>query len=156
MRKALSTLTILALFAAAPLLAQQAEAPAPNRPGPEVGAPQPAGADQPAPPQIQQEDAARTEVPPVRGAETVPLREQQAGQEGQVAGAETDATVETGARATQEGGAGQAGAGGETEEYAGTEEGGAMPRTASPVPIVLGLGALLIAAGAALRLHAGR
>ncbi len=129
--------------------------------------------------QIQEESAARTDVPPVRGAETIPTDAQPGGQ-AQVGQERTGVAAQPGQQAeTQPGQVGtdrdvtaETEAGGVTERAAlererapeapgaagaGTElEGGAMPTTSSALPLALGVGALLLGAGVALRLARGR
>ena len=133
---------------------------------------------------IQQENAARTEVPPVRGAERTPEQTPQEGQvsaqagqettpgqeprvdekayggdQGQVAGQETTLDEDAYAGRQQEDVTQRATteATTELEGETGTEYGGgAMPTTSSPLPVLLLSGAALLIAGAALRLAASR
>jgi hypothetical protein len=114
---------------------------------------------------VQQENAARTEPPSVQGPKpnTVPGENELAGQEAGVADAQGQAVgQEQGEQPPGGAVAGdvdaQAEAGGgvteraavDTEAEADDDLGGAMPTTASPLPLVLAGGALLMGLGAGL------
>jgi hypothetical protein len=113
---------------------------------------------------VQQENAARTEPPSVQGPKPNPVPgENEMGQQGGVADAQGQAVGQDqgeqppGAAVTGDVDA-QAEAGGgvteraavDTEAEADDDLGGAMPTTASPLPLVLAGGALLMGLGAGL------
>lgn len=143
MKRILSTAFVLLALAAWPLAAQEGGAGAPGAAG--EGAGEAGGGVNPSPADtgltVQRENAADTEVPSVRGAETTP--------DANVAGTPTG---QTGQAAV----AGDVETEDETTGLGGDEEGGAMPRTASSLPILIGLGAALAVAGLALRVGRSR
>ena len=169
MRSFIATFTMLLFLGALPAFAQegagQAAPQGPGAAGPEegaggqVGAAEGADVEQGVPAQtaqerqLLQEDAAQTDVPPVRGAETTPAPGQGdvAGQDVQEPGlgqpeADIGETDRQPAPGDPAGRTGQA-------EIAGEEPvGGAMPTTASALPILLIGGGVLALGGLGLRL----
>jgi hypothetical protein len=181
MKKLIGTFTILLFVGALPLLAQEAGAAGgAGQPGAAVNQtgvdntapPQGAGNDQQANDrsQVQQENAARTGPPSVRGAETTPTPTQQPGQVagGAPTGADQSTTGANGQDTYNQNPQNQANvndrsqvtqrAGVETERTAGGENagGGAMPTTATQLPALIIVGAVLVALGAGMRLAVRR